>query len=170
LHRAQLLARVNDILPRGIDRCPLLWRDHRRCGRLFIATRTLPQRTQLLFSVVQVLLQRLLCLAEFRFRLTLHRVHQHKRMIAVAARAQTDQCIPARQRAHQIGDERSVFAEWHCGLLAEEVGDPHPEAIRQDVAVGHHHQVRCTIGLRLELREVLWPLLILCHFGRPGEC
>ena len=82
---------------------------------------SLAQRAQLLLGVVQVLLQRLLGLAEFRLGLALHLVHQRERVAGVAARAQADQRIAAGQRADQVGDERSVVAERRRGLLAEEI-------------------------------------------------
>ena len=120
---------------------------------LLAAARSLAQRAQLLLGVVQMLLQRLLGLAEFRLRLALHLVHQDERMVGVAARAQPDQRVAAGERADQVGDERAVVAERHRGLLAEEVADAHPEAVGQDVAVGDHHQVGRAVGLRLVGRE-----------------
>ena len=123
LHGAQLLARIDDVLARGVDRGALLRRDHRLCVGLFAAAWPLAQRAELLFGVVEVLLQRLLGLAELRLRLALHLVHQHERMVGVAARAQSDQRVAAGERADQVGDERPVVAERHRRLLAEEVAD-----------------------------------------------
>jgi hypothetical protein len=70
---------LQNILARRIDRRALLWRDDRLC-RLVAALRTaLSQRLQLLLHGVQVLLQRLLGLAELRLGIRLHLIDQHER-------------------------------------------------------------------------------------------
>ena len=76
---------------------------------------------------------RLLGLAVLRFRFALDRFHTLKWPIGIAARAQPDQRVAARECADQIGDEGAVIGKRRRGGLAEKVGGVHPETVGEDI-------------------------------------